>query len=109
MSRLTKRPQSRQIQANYLKLVSLCEQLVRNLHGDEEEEEYRASVDYATRSLSVEGTTLNKVGVAIDQSAADKTMRGWATVLVQKDSLLTLLIAMPLRRVYTRATSLPKP
>ncbi|KAF9000531.1 hypothetical protein BDZ89DRAFT_1246804 [Hymenopellis radicata] len=76
ISRLTARPQSRQLRANHLKIVSLCEQLVRNLQGDEDETEYHASIDYATRSLSLEGTMLNKVGVTIEQVAADRTMGG---------------------------------
>ncbi|KAF9026563.1 hypothetical protein BDZ89DRAFT_1134747 [Hymenopellis radicata] len=76
ISRLTARPQSRQLRANHLKIVSLCEQLVRNLQGDEDETEYHSSIDYATRSLSLEGTMLNKVGVTIEQAAVDRTMRG---------------------------------
>ncbi|KAF9021849.1 hypothetical protein BDZ89DRAFT_1198266 [Hymenopellis radicata] len=76
ISRLNARPQSRQLRANHLKIVSLCEQLVRDLQGDEDETEYHSSIDYATRSLSLEGTMLNKVGVTIEQAAVDRTMRG---------------------------------
>lgn len=78
ISRLTNRPQSRQLRANHLKLVSLCEQLVRNIKGDEDEEEFRASSDYVMKALSVEGTTLSKAGIGLDQKTADKMMRGWA-------------------------------
>ncbi|KAF8991906.1 hypothetical protein BDZ89DRAFT_1151313 [Hymenopellis radicata] len=79
ISRLTARPQSRQLRANHLKIVSLCEQLVRNLQGDEDETEYHSSIDYATRSLSLEGTMLNKVGVTIEQAAVDRTMHALET------------------------------
>ncbi len=69
--------------------MSLCEQLVRGLQGDEDETEYHASIDYATRSLSLEGTMLNKVGVTIDQAAADRTMRGCDLQRVDVDVELT--------------------
>ncbi|KIY72852.1 hypothetical protein CYLTODRAFT_417629 [Cylindrobasidium torrendii FP15055 ss-10] len=77
-SRAAQRPQSRLMQANRLKLTNLCEQLVRGIQGDENEDEYHAAIDYSVRTLSLEGMMLNKYGVVQDRTQVDARLRGHA-------------------------------
>lgn len=64
------------MQANRLKLANLCEQLVRSIQGDENEDEYHAAIDYSARTLSLEGMMLNKYGVVQDRAQIDARLRG---------------------------------
>ncbi|KAK0206027.1 Spc98 family-domain-containing protein [Desarmillaria ectypa] len=75
-SRLTQRPQSRLARANYQRLTGLCEDLVRGVVGDADQDEFREQVAYATRSLSAEGMTLNKAGITLGEEEVDRMIRG---------------------------------
>ncbi|KAK0467793.1 Spc98 family-domain-containing protein [Desarmillaria tabescens] len=75
-SRLTQRPQSRLARANHQRLTGLCEDLVRGIIGNTDQDEFREQVAYATRSLSAEGMTLNKVGIVLGETEVDRMIRG---------------------------------
>ncbi|KAG7446033.1 uncharacterized protein BT62DRAFT_950010 [Guyanagaster necrorhizus] len=75
-SRLTQRPQSRLARAHHQRLTGLCEDLVRGVIGDADQDEFREQVAYATRSLSAEGTTLSKAGVILGEEEVDRMIRG---------------------------------
>ncbi|PBK73163.1 hypothetical protein ARMSODRAFT_972665 [Armillaria solidipes] len=71
-SRLTQRPQSRLARANHQRLTELCEDLVRGVIGDVDQNKFREQVAYAARSLSAEGMTLNKAGIVLGEAEVDR-------------------------------------
>ncbi|KAK0498251.1 Spc98 family-domain-containing protein [Armillaria luteobubalina] len=75
-SRLTQRPQSRLARANHQRLTGLCEDLVRGVIGDADQDKFRDQVAYATRALSAEGTTLNKAGISLGEEEVARMIRG---------------------------------
>ncbi|KAK0242208.1 hypothetical protein EDD85DRAFT_810374 [Armillaria nabsnona] len=75
-SRLTQRPQSRLARANHQRLTELCEDLVRGVIGDADQDKFREQVAYAARSPSAEGMTLNKAGIVLGEAEVDRMIHG---------------------------------